>query len=407
VIVLHPLLRPGVDDERDPRNRHARLGDVRGDDDAPRDPRGVPRRERERLALGRQRRVQGQNLDDESLSIAIIVLARARRVFAASRGPAAVRLVLVVGPSRDLGGGALHLVLAGEEHERVPLALAPVHVQRGLDRGPEVALGLLRRVRAPHGVLPPRDAEDGGAAEVLGQAIDVVDRRGGDDELEGRRRWGGVDGSGLVLAPLPLPLRLGGGGSRSRGDDSLEDGHQDVGVEGSLVGLVQDDDVVPREGRVAAELVEEGAVREELDAGTRAGAVLEADAVPDGAGRADRSRAHLARDAPRDGHGGHASRLRDRDAGAGDGGAEQDLRHLRRLPRARLADDDDDRVSREPRRRSRRRAGRRGARSGRRRRGRREGRPAGDPRRAPSRVTTTDEGAEIARPERYSSFSSS
>ena len=147
----------------------------------------------------------------------------------------------------------------------------------------------------------------------------------------------------MVLAPLgPLRLRLRLGGSRSRGDDSLEEGHQDVCVEGSLVGLVQDDDVVPREGRVAAELVEEGAVREELDAGARAGAVLEADAVPDGAGRADRSRAHLARDAPRDGHGGHASRLRDRDAGAGDGGAEQDLRHLRRLPRARLADDDDD-----------------------------------------------------------------
>ena len=105
--------------------------------------------------------------------------------------------------------------------------------------------------------------------------------------------------------------------------------------------LVEDDDAVATEGGILKELAEEGAVGQVLDAGGGGGAVLEPDGVAHEAAHAN---AHLVRDAARHGDGGDATGLGHGDAHVGAGhepGAVEDLRHLRRLAGARLADDHD------------------------------------------------------------------
>mmetsp|Transcript_4303 Transcript_4303/g.14281 ORF Transcript_4303/g.14281 Transcript_4303/m.14281 type:complete len:411 (+) Transcript_4303:1720-2952(+) len=184
-----------------------------------------------------------------------------------------------------------------------------------LDGGVDVVLA--RRLRE---VLldrkgPSRDAEHGGvASEEVGELLRVQRRRRHDE---------------LQVPPL---LR----------DDLTEQPQKHVRVQRPLVGLVHDDGRVRVEVRLAEGFTEKDAVGHVLDLRLVRGAILEANRVahvfPDVA-------ADFLRHSPRDRHGRHSPRLRAPDHPQGRQPVfVEELRHLRRLPGARLPDDHHDLV---------------------------------------------------------------
>ena len=149
--------------------------------------------------------------------------------------------------------------------------------------------------------------------EVRGEAFGV-DRGGGDDDLE----------VGAARQELP------------------EVAEDEVDVQAALVGLVDDQRVVPVQVAVAGDLGEQDAVGHELDQGVVAGLVGEPDLVADGGAELG---AGLLGDALGDGAGGDAAGLGVADL-AGDAAAEleADLGQLGGLARPGLAGHDHDLV---------------------------------------------------------------
>ncbi len=177
---------------------------------------------------------------------------------------------------------------------------------------------------------------------VVGEGeVANLDRKGASGDLE-------HGGDGRAAEVVAEPLRVDGG----RGDDDLQVGaarqeplevsQQEVDVERTLVGLVDDDRVVLAEVSIALRLGEQDAVGHELDAGAIAGLVAEADLAPH---RAAQGRAEFLGDAGGDAAGGQSPGLgvADHPAPAATEG-QADLRELRGLPRAGLAADDADLV---------------------------------------------------------------
>jgi hypothetical protein len=282
----------GVDDEADAGHRERRLGDVGREHD----PARAVRREHLVLLLLRQPREERQHLD-------------------------ARRMVLA-----QLLGGVADLALAGQEDEDVAgarrLRPAPELVDGVADRVAEVVVAaLLERTPADlDRIEPPRDLDHRrrpvASSEVRGEALGIDRRRRHDDAQIAASR-----------------------------QDLLEVPEQEVDVEAALVRLVDDDRVVRLQQRIALRLGEQDAVGHQLDARARRQPVLEAHLVADDV--AER-RLQLVGDALGDARRGDPPRLRMADPAAAVGAAapdrERNLRQLRRLARARLAADDDDRV---------------------------------------------------------------
>ena len=172
---------------------------------------------------------------------------------------------------------------------------------------------LERPVADLDGVHPPRDLDDGGAAEGPRELPDVDGRRG-DDELE---------------AGPPL-------------EKQAQVPQQEIDVEAAFVGLVEDDGVVLEKVRIAADLAQQHAVGDQLDQGLGLGPVPEADLAAHLAAPGD---PELLGQAPRQRQGGHPPGLGADDAGvAAPPRFEADLGQLRCFPRPGLPGDDNDLV---------------------------------------------------------------
>ncbi len=165
----------------------------------------------------------------------------------------------------------------------------------------------------------------------IGAAGDLDHRRAAEEVREALRVDGGRGDDHLELGPGR--------------DQALQVAEEEVDVEAALVGLVDDDRVVGAQLAVRVRLREEDPVGHHLQHRLGAGPVLEADLVADEALRAPRQLVGQARgEAAR----GDAARLRAPDEARGAALERQaDLRDLGRLPRARLAADDRDRVLRD------------------------------------------------------------
>ena len=180
----------------------------------------------------------------------------------------------------------------------------------------EVLIVGTRAVANAHGKATARDANDRRAAEMLGEALGI-DRRRGDDDLE--------------IRPLVL--------------DAPQVAEHEVDVEAALVRLVDDQRVVVAQAPVGADLVEQDAVRHDLDERRRARLIRETHFETDGLAdphvelRGEPARDGLRSDAPR-------LRVTDHPEDAAPG-LEAELRQLRRLAAARVAADDDDAVLRD------------------------------------------------------------
>ena len=224
------------------------------------------------------------------------------------------------------------LAFTGQEHEDVARPLAP----QDLDGVDDRLFQLLLVIRLVLRIAVGRDSA------LPERPIAHFDREHAAGDLDDRR------GRGL----RPEVPRETFGVERGRRDDHLEVGpraqqlrkvpQQEIDVEAAFVRLVDDDRVVGFEAPVALRLREKDAVRHQLDVGVRRRAVGKAHLVADRP--ADRltqlvrdARRHRARrDPPR-------LRVADKTPFAATRG-KADLGQLRRLARAGLATDDDDRV---------------------------------------------------------------
>ena len=214
-----------------------------------------------------------------------------------------------------------------------------MHAPHDFQRRARVVLQhrLAREVDA-HGVLPALELDEArrrGPQLPPGQRP-RVERRGHDDDLE-RRQDVGLPGRARPLELRP-PQR----------DAPPQQPQQQIRRQRPLVRLVDDGGAVVPQQQVALELAQQDAVglEDEARRGPQAAAVV---ARPVGDERVARGagvgRAELARDALRGGHDGDAPRLRGDDAQAprpAEPGLVEELRHLRRLARARRAAQDDD-----------------------------------------------------------------
>mmetsp|Transcript_37897 Transcript_37897/g.108999 ORF Transcript_37897/g.108999 Transcript_37897/m.108999 type:complete len:414 (-) Transcript_37897:906-2147(-) len=256
---LHPgariegvlLAESWVDHVHDVVDRDRRLGDVRRKHHLPCALRGGL--EDLRLHVRGERRVDGQN---EEL---------------ANSGAQATGLVA------DRIDGLLDLLLSREEDQNVARALGEVNLQHGDDASFEVVrLGGLRVVNAD-GVPPARDVEDRGVVEEFRELLGV--KGGGrDDELQ-------------VVAEAR---------------HVLDQPEQHVGVQGSLVRLVDQHNGVGSHVGLIQEGPKQHAVRHVLDNRLVGSAILEADVVADFVAELD---AHLLRHPRGDRHRGDSSRL--------------------------------------------------------------------------------------------------
>ena len=275
-----------VDDVADARDGQRGLGDVRREHD----PSSAARRRLEDAVLlgGRQARVEGEDVE-------------------------------VLGGMLAQGvGGVADLPLAGEEDEHVARRTFPAQLVDRVDDAVDlvalVATGIVRVHQRPvpdlDGVGAPGDLDDRGVAEVAREPL-RVDRRRGDDDLEV-------------------------GAAREQLGEVAE---QEVDVEAALVGLVDDQRVVPAQHPVLLDLGEQDAVGHELDQRVLARAAGEADLVADGVGAGG---AELLGDAF-----GHRARRDPPRLGVADRAEhaaaqlERHLRQLRGLARPGLAGDDD------------------------------------------------------------------
>ena len=228
-------------------------------------------------------------------------------------------------PSLDRLHGVADVTLTGEETEDVAgalehelLARLAEGVERILVDDLAVAFELHGPVADLHGEGAAGDLDDGGwfavgVGEVVGEGL-RVNRGGGDDHLE----------------------------VRSLRQQAAQVAEDEVDVEGTLVGLVDDEGVVGVEEAVALHLRQQDAVGHELDGGGGGDAVVETDGVADGLADV---LPQLLGDALGDGAGRQAARLRVTDEpAAATPQVEADLRDLGGLAGAGLTGDDDDLV---------------------------------------------------------------
>ena len=279
--------RPGVDHVAHARHRERRLRDVRGEHDAPS---GV-RLEDAVLLDRRQPGVQRQHLGVSEVE-----------------SPDRVRRVV-------------DLALAAQEHEHVARALVAQFLH-GVDHGLHliaVVVGVVADGPVPHldRVGAALDRDDRCRArlvpEVRGEAFGV-DRGRRDDELQ--------------VGPLRQQL--------------TQVAEQEVDVQAPLVGLVDDDRVVPAKHPVALDLGEQDAVGHHLHERLVGHLIGEAHRVADGRTELD---TELVGHALGDGAGSHAAGLRVADH-AGDAAAElqAQLGQLGALAGSGLTGDDHDLV---------------------------------------------------------------
>ena len=207
----------GVDDAADAGDGDGGLGDIRRENDAP--ARGGA--ESPLLLRGGERGEEGND-------------------------------VVVAAEAREGVGRFADVAFSGKEDE---------DVVRGGERGDgggdisrEVEFVVLagRTVDELDGEEASGHRNDGGVVEELREALHV-ERRGGDDHLE------------ITAAH----------------EDPLEDAEQEVDVEGALVGLVDDDDVVGPQKGVGPGFGEQDAVGHELDAGLAGDLASEAVLIAD------------------------------------------------------------------------------------------------------------------------------
>ncbi len=281
----------GVDDVPDAGDREARLGHVRGEDDAAPDTADAGRLEHAVLLGGGEPAEQRQHL-----------------------GGAGVLRV----PAADGIRRVADLRLAGQEDEHVAVGLA-VELAERAQQGIHLVVGLVVRAVADlDGVRASGDLDDGGgrlvrSREVAREALRVDRRRRHDDLQVGALR-----------------------------EDPDEVAEQEVDVERPLVRLVDDDRVVAAQQPVAVDLVQEDAVGQERD--LRVGGDLIGEAHLEPHGGAERH-VELLRDPLRDRPGRDAAGLGVRDRLPAE--LEADLGELRRLARPGRAGHDDDLVLRD------------------------------------------------------------
>mmetsp|Transcript_7308 Transcript_7308/g.17712 ORF Transcript_7308/g.17712 Transcript_7308/m.17712 type:complete len:239 (+) Transcript_7308:1578-2294(+) len=175
-----------------------------------------------------------------------------------------------------------------------------------------VALGGLG-VQQLHGERPSRNGEDGAIAEE-GRVLLGLECRGSHDEFE-----------------------VGSPSQRF-----LHEPEEDVGVDGTFVGLVEHDQRVTRTVGIHKAFTQQHAIRHVLDHRLVAGAILKPNAV---ANLLSQPTPKLLAHTLGDRHGGDTTRLRDPDLAPG-GVATlcEILWHLRRLSRPGLANDDENLV---------------------------------------------------------------
>ena len=202
------------------------------------------------------------------------------------------------------GDDVVDLARPGQEDEGVPGPLAQGPLGGGGDVGEELAR---HPVRA--------QARDGGRRRrpVLGDRMegagDVEDRGGGAGGAEEVGQAGQVGGRGH--GDQPQVLAQGAAGVE-------EEGQEEVGVEGALVDLVEDDGGRAAQLGVVLEAAQEEAGGDDLDAGVAADDALAPHGVSDGA---PHRFAQERREAAGGGPGGHAPRLGDDDAAGPTGAA--------------------------------------------------------------------------------------
>ena len=144
------------------------------------------------------------------------------------------------------------LLLTGQEDENIAEWLRHVNLQNGDDASVDVVSLRSFRVVNVDGESATRDSENRRLVKELGKLFCI----------EGSRR----DKKFQV---------------RSESCNVLDQAEEDVRVQGSLVGLVDDHDAVAGEIRLGEELAEQHAVRHVLEHGSLGRAVLESNAVPD------------------------------------------------------------------------------------------------------------------------------
>ncbi len=281
----------GIDHVADARHGQRSLGDVGSQHDL-----ATRARLEDFLLLGRrQARVQRQHLGEFQIGLA-----------------------------QHLGGVA-NLAFAGQEHQHVAGALANAALVGGnlvqcsedalvdgevvLDAvAVLVDLGSQRAIPGFHRVGTPGHLDDGCTVEVLGKALQVDGRRG-DDHLQIRPAW----------------------------QQRLEEAQQEVDIQRTLMGLVDDDRVVLLQKAIVLRLRQQDAVGHQLDQRALGTLVLEANLI---AHQLAQRRAELLGDAGGDAARGQAPRLGMADQPVyAPADLQTDLRQLGGFPRAGLTGD--------------------------------------------------------------------
>ncbi len=199
-----------------------------------------------------------------------------------------------------------------------------------------------RGVDGLHRIRPPAHLDDRRAVEVRGEPLGV-DRRRRDHHLQIRpfrkdrlqpRRVAEVraEAAGIDRRARDDELQVG-----PPGQQPAQVAEQEVDVQAALVRLVDDDRVVAAQQPVVLDLGQQQPVGQDAHPRVARRAVVEAHRVAD---LTPERHVHLERDPLGHGPRRDPPRLRMSDRGAAQLDAE--LRELRRLPRPRLARDDDD-----------------------------------------------------------------
>jgi hypothetical protein len=130
----------------------------------------------------------------------------------------------------DKTSGLLDLCLAAEKDKDISWGLMLVDLHSHVSsRGYVISRMVLLRPYLGHRELTSRDVENCGAAEECRDGCGVHRGRHYDDAKGGVR----------------------GGGGGARGDQAFEEREEDVGVEGALMGLIEDYDRVPEQSGIS------------------------------------------------------------------------------------------------------------------------------------------------------------
>ena len=290
------LAETGVDDVDDTIDCQGRFGNVGRDND---------------LATRPATLAQGLGSLFEN---ALLVRRRESAVKRVDLHGASIRLANhIVHLQADSPASILNLLLTGKEEQDISLGLGGMNLQHGPYGGLEVVTLGLGGIEDLDGEGTTRDGEQWGVVEV---GLELLGIEGGrhDNDLE-------------VFAA---------------GGDLLEQGHEDIGREGTFVGFIENDAAVAGHVVVVHGLAQELTIGHVLEHGLGAGPVLETDAVTDFLAQLD---IQLVRDTLGNRHGRHSSGLGTGDELAvrvGELVVEDVLGNLGGLSGTRLTDEDED-----------------------------------------------------------------